>query len=95
MKIRYYIDQENNLPHLYKHNVTEIEVEAILGRPGEDRPGNEGSRVAIGQTEEGRFLRVIYILDPEPDSVFVITAYELTGNALKAYRRRRRQRKGL
>jgi hypothetical protein len=26
----------------------------VLGRPGEDRPGSEGSRVAIGQTLAGR-----------------------------------------
>jgi hypothetical protein len=36
-------------------------------------------------------LRVIYVPDPEPDSVFVITAYELTGKPLVAYRRRRRR----
>lgn len=39
-----------------------------------------------------RHLRVIYVPDPEPDSVFVITAYELTGKPLAACRRRRRQR---
>jgi hypothetical protein len=48
--------------------------------------------VAIGQTEAGRYLRVIYVPDPEPSSVFVITAYELRGKALAAYRRRRRRR---
>jgi hypothetical protein len=65
-----------------------IEVSA---RPGEDRPGREGSRVALGQTNAGRYLRVIYITDPAPESVFVITAYELTGKPLAAYRRRRRK----
>jgi hypothetical protein len=35
---------------------------------------------------------VIYVPDPEPDSVFVITAYELVGKPLKAYRRRGRRR---
>jgi uncharacterized DUF497 family protein len=93
MKIRYYIDPETSLPHINKHNVSEEEVEAILGKPGEDRPGREGSRMAIGQTENGRFLRVVYVPDAEPDSVFIITAYELTGNVLKAYRRRRQRRK--
>ncbi|TEU12670.1 MAG: DUF4258 domain-containing protein [Anaerolineales bacterium] len=52
----------------------------------------EGARVAIGQTEAGRYLRVIYVPDPEPGSVFVITAYELRRKALTAYRRRRRRR---
>jgi hypothetical protein len=36
-------------------------------------------------------LRVIYVPDPEPKSVFVITAYELRGKPALAYRRRRRK----
>jgi hypothetical protein len=90
--IRYYIDPETGLPHIYNHSVTESEVEDVLASPGEDRQGYEGARIAIGQTEAGRYLRVIYVPDPEPGSVFVITAYELRGKALTAYRRRRRRR---
>lgn len=90
--VRYYIDPEIGLPHIYNHGVSEEEVEEVLARPGEDRQGYEGARVAIGQTEAGRYLRVIYVPDPEPGSVFVITAYELCGKALSAYRRRRRRR---
>jgi hypothetical protein len=93
VNIRFYIDPETSLPHMYKHGVDESEVEDVLRSPGEDRPGREGSRVAIGQTQAGRYLRVIYVADPEPDSVFIITAYELKGKPLTAYRRRyRRQR---
>jgi len=92
MKIRFYIDPETDLPHIYRHDVSEGEVKDVLGHPGEDRPGREGTRVAIGQTRTGHYLRVIYVPDPEPDSIFVITAYGLTGNQLKAYRRRRRRR---
>lgn len=90
--IRYYIDPGTALPHIHNHNIIEDEVEQVLAKPGEDRQGDEGSRVAIGQTEVGRYLRVIYVPDPEPGSVFVITAYELQGKALTAYRRRRRGR---
>lgn len=70
----------------------EDEVEDVLRKPGEDRPGKEDSRIAIGQTRTGRYLRVIYVPDPVPDSVFVVTAYALVGKPLKAYRRRRRRR---
>jgi hypothetical protein len=93
MKVRFYIDPQTKEPHIYSHNVTEDEVDDILSRPGEDRPGREGSRVAIGQTKVGRYLRVIYVPDPEQDSVFVITAYELRGKPLLAYRRRSKRRK--
>ncbi|MFZ3137745.1 MAG: hypothetical protein WA126_10195 [Thermodesulfovibrionales bacterium] len=93
MNIRYYIDPETGLPHIYKHNVFENEVEDVLLEPGEDRLGKEGSRIAMGQTNAGRYLRVIYVPDPEPRSVFVITAFELTGKPLTAYKRRRRKKK--
>jgi len=92
MKLRFYIDPGTNLPHIYNHQVNEIEVEDVLERPGEDRPGSGGSRMAMGQTRDGRYLRVIYVPDPQPDSIFVITGYELTGKPLVAYRRRRRRR---
>ena len=70
----------------------EDEVEDVLQKPGEDRPGKENSRIAIGQTRGGRFLRVIYVPDPELESVFVITAYELLGKPRKAYRHQCRGR---
>jgi hypothetical protein len=92
MKIRFYMDPETELPHIYKHHVREDEVEDVLQNPGEDRQGKENSRIAIGQTLNGRYLRVIYVPDPDPNSVFIITAYELKGKALKAYRRRSRRR---
>ena len=91
MNIRYYIDRQTGNPHIYGHNVSQDEVEEILLRPEEDRPGKEGSRIAIGKTFGGRYLRVIYVPDPEPNSVFVITAYELRGKPLVAFRRRRRR----
>lgn len=92
MDVRFYVDPETSEPHIYGHQVTEEEVVDILLGPGEDRPGREGSRIVIGRTRAGRYLRVIYVPDPEPESIFVITAYELTGKSLVAYRRRRRQR---
>lgn len=92
MTIRFYLDPETEQPHIYRNAVDEGEVIDVLTNPGEDRPGREGSRIAIGKTRAGRYLRVIYVPDPEPDSVFVITAYELQGKPLTAYRRRRRRK---
>jgi hypothetical protein len=91
MNVRYYIDPETGAPHIHNHGVTESEVEDILARPGEDRPGTEGTRVALGQTSAGRYLRVIYVA--ETGGVFVITAYDLAGKPLLAYRRRRRRKR--
>lgn len=62
----------------------------MLDRPMEDRAGRDGARIALGQTEVGRYLRVIYVPDQTPGSVFVITAYELGEKARKALRRRQK-----
>ena len=92
MLARFYIDPATGAPHIHNHQVSENEVIDVLERPGEDRAGREGSRIALGQTASGRHLRVIYVPDPKADSVFVITAYELTGKPLAAYRRRRKRK---
>lgn len=56
MNIRFYIDPETELPHIYRHEVDESEVEDALSRPGEDRPGYEGTRVASVEHEpEGTY----------------------------------------
>ena len=88
MRLRFYIDPETGARHIHRHGVTEDEAEDVLRRPLEDRPGQDGARVAIGQTRAGRYLRVIYVPDPEPESVFVITGYDLGSKALRALRRR-------
>jgi hypothetical protein len=90
VKVRFYLDAASGEPHIYNHLVAEEEVADVLEHPAEDHPGREGSRVAIGQTAAGRYLKVIYVRDPKPDSVFVITAYELRGKPLLAFRRRQR-----
>ena len=91
VNVRYYFDEATGRPHIHAHGVREEEVEDILRYPDEDRPGREGSRVAVGQTRAGRYLRVVYVPEPDEDGMFVITAYELTGKPLAALRRRRRR----
>ena len=91
-EIRLYLDPETGEPHIYRHGVTEQEVEEILHRPGDDFPGRGDSRIALGATSSGRHLQVVYVPDPDEHGVFVVTAYDLVGKALAAYRRRRRHR---
>lgn len=93
MDVRYYLNPETDLPHIYDHGVTETEVEEVLRASGEDLPGARDSRMKLGQTLAGRYLQVIYVPDEDPNSVFVITAYELRGKAKSAYRRRQRRKK--
>ncbi|MGH9621264.1 MAG: DUF4258 domain-containing protein [Bryobacteraceae bacterium] len=90
MDIRFYIDPRTGLPHILNHQVEEAEVLELLEYPGEERPGPDGSRIAVGQTAAGRYLRVVFV--EEPGYLFVITAYELAGKSLAAYRRRRKKK---
>jgi hypothetical protein len=92
MKIRFYIDPETGEPHIYEHGVSEEEASEVLHGRGQDLRGREDSRMKLGQTSTGRYLQVIYVRDEEPDSVFVITAYELHGKARTAFRRRKRRK---
>ena len=93
MKVRFYIDPESGEPHIARHGASESEVRDVLARPLEDRAGRDGSRVALGQTRAGRYLRIIYVPDPEAQSVFVITAYDLGPRAKHALRRRRKRKR--
>ena len=91
VRVRFHIDSETGLPHIYRHEVGESDVEEVLARSGADYGGHRGSRIALGQARSGRYLKVIYVPDPEPGSVFVVTAYEMQGKLLAAYKRRRKR----
>jgi len=92
MEIRYHLDADTGQPHICAHGVTEQEVEEVLRSRGEDLRATGNSRRKIGQTLAGRYLQVFYVPDEHPDSIFVITAYEPQGKALKAFRRRQRRK---
>jgi len=65
----------------------------VLVRTGDDFRSSRGSHVRFGQTAEGRYLKVVYVPDEERDSVFVLTAYDLRGKELQAFRRRQRRKR--
>lgn len=92
MTIRHHCDSDTEQPNIYRHVVNEQEVVEVQDRPGEDRSGQERSRVAIERTSSRGYVRVIYVSDEPSNEVFVSAAYELRGKALKACRRRRRRR---
>ena len=90
--IRYHYDPDTGLPHIHGHDVDETEVEAVLRHPIENRPGTGNSRVIIGRTGAGRLLKVIFVEDDQGPGIFVVTAYDVAGKALTAFRRRMRKR---
>jgi hypothetical protein len=92
MEIRYNPDDDTGLPHIYDHGVTEAEVHEVLAHPLENRPGRSDSRIVVGQTGSGRYLQVVVVPDRVGVGVFVVTAYDLRGKPLAAFRRRQRRR---
>jgi hypothetical protein len=93
MDFRYFVDADSGLPHIYNYGVDEHDVEFVVRHAGEDRPGRNGSRIAVGQAPGGRYLRVVYVPDDDDAGIFVVTAYPLNGKQLKAFRRRIRRNK--
>ena len=49
MQVRYYVDGRTDLPYIYGHDVSELEVEQVLERPAEDRSGDEQGSQADGK----------------------------------------------
>jgi hypothetical protein len=47
----------------------------------------------MGQTLAGRYLKVVFVPDADGKGGFVVTAYDLTGKSLKAYRRVQRRKR--
>jgi hypothetical protein len=90
MELRFYIDPETHQPHIYGHGVSEDEVWQVMRAQGDDINADNGARMKLGRTANGRYLQVIYKPDEEPMSFFVITAFELRGKAKRAFRRRRK-----
>ena len=93
MELRFWNDPATGLQRIYEHGVSEDEVGQVLRRHGEEFAGSDGSRIRLGQTEVGRYLQVVYVPDPGGDSAFIVTAYDLTAKAKRAYRKRQRRNK--
>ncbi|HVS72581.1 MAG TPA: hypothetical protein VHQ47_15095 [Phycisphaerae bacterium] len=93
-ELRYHCDPESGQPHIYDHGVTEQEVaEVFADKWRREYASLKTSRVLNGQTAAGRYLKVIYVPDLFGPGIFVITAYDLIGKPLKAYRRQMRRRR--
>jgi hypothetical protein len=93
MELRFWADPETGVPHIYEHDVTEDEVRQVLSRPGYELPGRDESRLRLGQTTAGRYLQVVYVPDADRKGAFVVTAFELSNKAKRAFRRRQRRKR--
>jgi len=81
-----------NRAHVAEHGVDWEEAEMLVrqARPPFPQQIGEDKLLVMGQGRGGRFLQVIYVLDPD-DTVFVIHARPLTDREKRRYRRRTRR----
>jgi len=79
-----------------KHNVATWEVEEVLLRNPEFRCGGKGRRrgedlyYALGQTDAGRYLFIVFILKRGAQAL-VLSARDMTRRETRGYRKRRRR----
>ena len=80
-----------NRDHVAEHGVDWEEAEMVVrqARPPFPQQIGEDKLLVMGRGRGGRFLQVIYVLDPD-DRVFVIHARSLTDREKRGYRRRKR-----
>jgi uncharacterized DUF497 family protein len=81
-----------NIEHVARHAVTTDEAESVVNHAGPPYPTyrGDGKWLVIGQTLAGRYLQVVFVLDPD-DVVYVIHARSITDAEKRRYRRRRRR----
>lgn len=80
---------EQNLEHIARHGVDQDEAEAILDNDPLILRTADNKYLAYGQTDEGRYLLVVFIRKPGP-LIRVITARDIKDGEKQRYRRRRK-----
>jgi uncharacterized protein len=82
---------EWNVEHIAGHGVSPDEAEFVVGncRRPFPRKIDEDKWLAWGRGSGGRFLQVIFVLDPA-ETVYVIHARPLTDQEKRRYRRHHR-----
>ena len=77
-----------NVDKCHKHGVSPDEAEEVVqnARRPYPRKMDDEKTIVCGQTEHGRYLQVIYLMD-EDDALFVIHAMPLSSRKKRNYRR--------
>ena len=79
-----------NSGHIAEHGISESEAQFIVNHTRAPYPQmvGAGKRLVIGQSQNGAYVQVIYVLD-ENLTAYVIHARPLTDSEKRRYRRRR------
>jgi uncharacterized protein len=79
---------DENIEHIARHKVEIDEAEAVFDNRPSILRTQEDRYLAIGQTDEGRYLAIVFAR--KPGRTRVITARDLTGREKKNLKRRRK-----
>lgn len=79
---------EENIEHIAHHDVEMDEAEAVLDNKPLILKTKDDKYLAYGQTDEGRFLLVVFVRNA--GQVRVITARDLTDGEKRRLKRRKR-----
>ncbi|MBI2264461.1 MAG: BrnT family toxin [Armatimonadetes bacterium] len=89
MKIEAFEWDAQNETHIARHGVSPEELEEVFVGPFFHRKTREGKYAALGQTLEGRYLFVIFVLKPR-HIIRPITAREMDKKDVRTYRKWRK-----
>ena len=81
-----------NVAHVARHGIAPEEAEYAVTQARRPYPSYEGDGrwLVRGQGARGRFIQVVYVIDADGDSLYVIHARPLNDREKRNLRRRRR-----
>jgi len=81
----------HNIEHIAEHDISVLEVESVVrrARPPFPRAIGDGKSLVWGQTADGMYLQVIFILSPA-DVIYVIHARPMNDREKTLFRRQMR-----
>jgi uncharacterized DUF497 family protein len=77
---------EQNIEHIANHGVEPYEAELVIARARLIRKTGRGKYVAYGQTDNGRYLMVVYA-PKDQNRLRVVTARDMTPNERRQVRK--------
>jgi uncharacterized DUF497 family protein len=81
-----------NRQHIARHGIVPEQAEYVVLNPRRRYPSYEGDGrwMVRGQDANGLYIQVVYVVDSEDETVYVIDARSLTDREKRSVRRRRR-----
>ena len=73
MDVRYHVDLDTGLPHIFGHGISKEEVEQVLQGLGDDVPARRDSRMKAGR----KLLQAIHVFDDQPVGSDALTTSDI------------------